>query len=92
MNTAVRPGSLPLQKKGEGNWLVKGKMKIQDLNDALQLELPTEYSTVSGFVIDCFGGIPKGGAKLEIADGYMITVLKSDKKQIELMEIRRIAT
>ncbi len=81
-----------LQKKSDDTWLVKGKMKIQDLNDALQLELPTEYSTVSGFVIDLFGGIPEGGTDLEIAEGYTITVLKSDKKQIELMEVRRIAT
>ncbi len=77
-----------LQKNGADRWMVKGTMKIQDLNDALQIELPTEYSTVSGFVIDLFGGVPKVRSTIEIADGYTIIILKSDEKQIELMEIR----
>jgi putative hemolysin len=78
-----------LEQKDRYTWVVKGTMKIQDLNEALQIGLPTDYSTISGFVLDLVGGVPKPGSTLEIAEAYILKIVKSDEKQVELMEIRK---
>jgi len=47
---------------GDGTFRVSGKTSIDDLNDALQADLPDEeWDTVGGLVLDIFGKIPGSG-------------------------------
>jgi CBS domain containing-hemolysin-like protein len=48
-----------LLKIGEDTWLCDARIPIDDLNEALGLEIPNEdFDTLGGFVFDLFGKIP----------------------------------
>ncbi len=67
---------------------VDGRMDIEDLNDAMGLNLPEEadYETVSGFVSSELGFIPPEGQTLS-ADGVTFTVLAADARKITRLRI-----
>lgn len=80
-----------IRETGPSSWHIHGNTNISDLNDALNLDLPLDSNTVGGYVINTTGSIPSAGEKLDIVDGYMIKILRSDMKQIEWMEFNGIA-
>jgi magnesium and cobalt transporter len=79
-----------IAEKESGVWLVHGNTKISDLNNELQINLPTESNTVSGYIINMTGMIPSKGTILDIVQNYRIIVQKSDNKQVELLELKKI--
>jgi len=52
---------------GEGRVVVRGDMLIANLNDLLEIDLPTEAaSTVGGLIMDQLGRVPQVGDSVEI--------------------------
>ena len=67
---------------------VDGRMYIDDLNDAMQIEIPEDedYDTVAGFVFSEMGYIPTVGEKIE-AQGARFTVLDADERKINRLRV-----
>ncbi len=68
---------------------VDARMYIDDLNDALDIELPEDedYDTVGGFVFTTLGYIPKSGEALDY-DGAHITVIEAEERKINRLRIQ----
>jgi len=79
-----------IQKKGANRWVVNGNTKIADLNSVLELDLPTDSNTISGYIVNMSGVVPEPGAELKIIPNYRIRILKSSNKQVEMVEFRKV--
>ena len=75
---------LTLQKLDEDTYLVNGIMRIEEVNEQLDLSLPQdEYETLGGFVVGLLGRIPKDGETPVVEYGKLVL-------KVELVEDRRI--
>jgi putative hemolysin len=83
-----RPESALMRRVDDRTYEVDGRMYIDDLNDALGLELPEEadYDTVAGFVSSELGFIPPVDQVLR-ADGATFTVLAADDRKITRLRV-----
>jgi len=72
---------------------VDGRMYIDDLNDAMQFEIPEDedYDTVAGFVFSEMGYIPTVGETLE-AQGARFTILDADERKINSLRVEILST
>jgi CBS domain containing-hemolysin-like protein len=72
---------------------VDGRMHIDDLNDAMKLNIPEDedYDTVAGLVFYELGYIPKEGDTLE-AYGARFTVLAADERRITRLKVDVLET
>ncbi len=72
---------------------VDGRFYIDELNDALNLELPEDedYDTVAGFVFSELGFIPAAGETLE-SHGVRLTVLAADERKITRLRVEVLET
>jgi CBS domain containing-hemolysin-like protein len=71
---------------------IDSRMYVDDLNDALGLELPEDedYDTVAGFVFSELGYIPQVGEKLD-THGARFSVLAADERKIIRLRVERLA-
>lgn len=76
---------------GENRWIVPGITELEDVNEELETELPSEkYETFGGYVIAALGEIPKDGLTVELdCDGLHIEVLKIHHHRIELCKVTK---
>jgi len=75
---------------GEAAWLCDARVNIDDLNDGIDMELPTDgFDTLGGFVFDLFGKIPAQYEKvswgnfdfvIQEMDGHRIGAVKILKR------------
>jgi putative hemolysin len=79
-----------ITRKNDGEWLVSGETKITDFNQYFGTQIPGESRTLSGFIVNLAGTIPKAGFSCTYLDDFKITIRKSDKKRIELLELKKI--
>jgi len=67
---------------------VSGRMRIAELNEALEISLPHEGSeTLGGFVVDLLGRIPAPGEKFSHA-GHQFAITQASPRQVIRLEIR----
>lgn len=60
--TEEAPMPLAVEKIGENAWKVRGYADLEDVSDALEVELPTDtYDTFSGFICGLIGKVPRNG-------------------------------
>ncbi len=51
---------------GDNEWICDARMNVEDLNDELEANIPTEsFDTLGGFVFDLFGRIPGRYEKIQ---------------------------
>ena len=80
----------------EGEYLVEGTTDIDDLEELLKIDLPTEeYDTVSGFVIGELGRMPseedtQSDASDFIYHGYLFSIVDVDEKVISKLRIIKV--
>jgi CBS domain containing-hemolysin-like protein len=79
-----------IQKKDKSVWTVSGETKIFEINMYFNIDLPVDSNTISGYIVNKSGEIPKEGESLSLAPGIHAKILKSDEKQIDLLEINRV--
>jgi len=67
---------------------VEGKLHIDDLNEALDTEIPEsdEYETVGGLLFTHMGRVPSAGEHCDL-DGVQFTVLESDERRIHRVKV-----
>ncbi len=77
-----------IQKVNEHTFLVDGGMLIDEINEELNLDLPTEegVDTLAGFLLGQFGSVPKIKDKIDY-NGYQFIIEKATKKRIQLVRI-----
>ncbi len=68
---------------------VDARMRIDDLNDQLDLKLPEDedYETIGGFVFSRVGKIPKAGDQYD-ADGVTIQVTEAEPRRINRLRLQ----
>jgi len=83
-----RPESALMKRLDDQSVEVDGRMYIDDLNDALGLNIPEEedFDTVAGFVSSELGTIPKVGESLT-AYGATFTVLAADDRKVTRLRV-----
>jgi CBS domain containing-hemolysin-like protein len=75
----------------DGEWRVSGKTSIDDLNDALEAELPDEdWDTVAGLVLDVFGKIPVAGEECTL-EGWRFRAEEVIGRRIATVVVKRVA-
>jgi CBS domain containing-hemolysin-like protein len=73
-----------IQKLGDREYLVDGSLKIDDINDALGLELESEnYDSIGGIMIEKLERVPEVGDIVELEDGTSLKTEVMDKNHIE---------
>jgi len=78
-----------VRKLDDNTYLVDGLANIDDINDKLNLNLPSEhYDTVGGFVMDLIGTIPVEEEEYIVEySNLVLKVEKIDERRIELVKI-----
>jgi putative hemolysin len=78
-----------IQKMDNSTYMVSGMVGIDEINEKLNINLPSEhFDTVGGFVIDLLGSIPKDNEEPVVEyENLVIKVEKINEKRIELLKI-----
>lgn len=78
------------KKISNNEYLIEGQMKIDDLNDKLDINLNSEnYDSVGGIIIENLDRIPSQGESVLLGN-VRLTVHKMDKKRIDKINVRII--
>lgn len=77
--------------KGDGTYLMKGLTKLEDVSQALDLELESnEFDTLNGLLISLIGHIPNEGERLKIKySGYIFHILDVRNKIIRFVKVTK---
>ena len=76
-----------LVKVGPGEYVVEGSMKLDDLNDILDLELSSEdYDSVGGLVIDRLEHLPSQGEEV-VCGNVRLVVEQVEKNRIDKVHL-----
>jgi CBS domain containing-hemolysin-like protein len=79
-----------IAKIHEGRWLVAGKTKIDDVSEALGMDIPEgDYVTVAGFIMDITGVVPDQGFTCEYGPWHF-HVVRTEKRRISEVVIRKM--
>lgn len=74
---------LQIIRRNDGSYLADGLINIRDLSDILSIELQSsDFSTLSGFVMNHLGRIPTEGDIIEF-ESYLFEVIDMDGKRID---------
>ena len=73
----------------ETRWLCDGQITLDDLANAIGLELPEgEYVTLGGFLLDRFGKIPEKGNEVDL-ENWTFRIHTMEKRRIDEVVIGR---
>lgn len=76
-----------VERLPDGSYRVAGRERIQDLNDALDWDLPSgDFETVAGLVLATVHRIPLVGEEFQVGR-YTFTVLEADQRRISSIRI-----
>ena len=91
-NTPVEKAP-PVEDLGGGTWRVQGSADLEDVAEALGVELPEgDYDTFSGLVFDALGQVPSDGSQLELTVGQLsIQVEDIQEHQVASALVRKLA-
>ncbi|MDQ6996038.1 MAG: hemolysin family protein, partial [Mariprofundus sp.] len=71
-----------LHPLGDGSYLVQARMHIEELAEALDMQLPQgDYDTVGGWLTAYLGRIPHNGEQISL-EGLQIQVVEADPRRI----------
>ena len=77
-----------IRRTSTGDYIVDGNVKLDDINDLLDLEIETDdYDSLAGHVIHELGHIPSAGESITI-EGIRFVVRKMDKNRIDTIFIK----
>lgn len=83
---------LPIQHQEDGSILVDGKVDLDEVNELLNVDLPTEdFDTLGGFVVGLLGRAPKPGEEVTYGKLRMI-VHEVDHRRLVRVQIFRLGT
>ncbi len=74
-----------IKKLADGAYLIDAQTPLDDVAEALETEFPDgEYETLSGFLYDRFGYIPKEGEVTE-HEGWRFLIAEADERKVTLV-------
>jgi len=74
---------------GNDEWMVDGRVTVEDLSDHLASAFPAgEYTTIAGLVLDIAGSIPVVGDTVE-TNGFVAEVVRMDRNRIDRVRLKR---
>jgi CBS domain containing-hemolysin-like protein len=78
-----------LVRLADGSYLVHGRLWIEELNEALEWDLPTkkDYETVAGLILASLGRIPRPGEQVTIG-AYELAVVDADERRILKVKVQ----
>lgn len=77
-----------IQKLSDRDYRIEGSVKLDDINDALELSLDSEeYDSIGGLVIEKLDHLPTVNESVQTEDGITITVERMDKNRIESVRL-----
>jgi CBS domain containing-hemolysin-like protein len=80
---------LYIEELGDGQLIVNGSARLEDINELLGTELKEEgIDTIGGLIFNRLGSLPRPGAQVEI-DGLAVTVRRTSRKRVEEVLIVR---
>ena len=72
----------------DGSYLVPGRLALDELNEALEWDLPKkDYETIGGLILTRTGRIPRPGETVSLA-GYELSVVDADERRILKVRVR----
>ena len=75
---------------GRNRHTVNALTPIHEFNEYFNTTLSDEeYDTIGGLILNAFGHVPKRGELLEFG-GFMVKILRADKRRIHLMRMIRL--
>ncbi|MCD4824489.1 MAG: hemolysin family protein, partial [Phycisphaerae bacterium] len=85
------PEKQQLRRINETTVEVDGRLRVDELNDELEMELPEDedYDTVAGFAIAELGYIPTQGETFQTANAKF-SVLEADERKITKLRIEKL--
>lgn len=85
-----REEDIPLVSIREGEYLCKGSVEIDELNDLLSIKIEQkDFTTLNGLMLNELGRIPVKGDTITL-QGYRFIVERGSKRRAELIRILRI--
>ncbi|HEY3999203.1 MAG TPA: hemolysin family protein [Candidatus Xenobia bacterium] len=80
-----------VEKMDDGSIIVDAKMIIEDVNEVLDADLPSnDYETIGGYVYGLMGHVPVQGEQAS-TDGLVITVEKVNRQRIMKIRLQKTA-
>lgn len=77
-----------IQALGDGEYLIEGSMKLDDINDALNLKLDSEdYDSLGGYIIEKLDHLPTTGETVRTENGLLLKVEEMDKNRIDKVHV-----
>ncbi len=77
-----------IRKLSDREYLIEGSVKLDDINDALELSLSSdEYDSIGGLIIEKLDHLPSESESVDTEDGIHLTVEKMDKNRIETVRL-----
>ena len=74
---------LYIEAIGDGQLIVNGSARLEDINEMLGIELEEEgIDTIGGLIFNRLGSLPKPGAQF-LLDGVTLTVRRTSRKRVE---------
>lgn len=72
-----------LKKLDDRNYLIEGSMKLDDINDALNIHLSNEdYDSIGGIIIERLDRLPEDQESVTLEDGTVLKVQGIDQNRI----------
>jgi len=76
-------------KLPDGSFRVNAKMDIEELNEALGTNIPTEgFETLGGYILQTVERVPKIGEVIE-QDDIEVKIIEADERRIHWVEIKK---
>lgn len=77
-----------IKKISDREYLIEGSVKLDDLNDSLELSLSSEeYDSIGGLIIETLDHLPTEKESVTTESGILLTVEKMDKNRIEQVRL-----
>jgi len=77
-------------KDAAGWYILEGTVRIDDVEKALQVEIPRgPYETISGFIIEKAGRLPEEGERFRF-DDLELEILAADERRIKKIRARKV--
>ena len=78
-----------IQSVGEREYLIEGSVKLDDINDALELTLSSnDYDSIGGLIIEMLDHLPTEQETVTTDNGIVLTVSKMSKNRIESVRLQ----
>ncbi len=79
--------AVQIRKIGPGVYSVNARIELEELRDALKIELPEgDYETLAGFILSHLGHIPRRDETFEY-NGIRFTITRSTRKKLEWVKV-----